>query len=103
MKTYDVIITPRAKKAVDVIFEYIAEKNPVGAKKWIDAALKTVSDLEIMPERGRLIDKYPDVRQIFFCSSPGGDMYRIIYLVKKESKQVYILTVRHGAGMYEVF
>lgn len=56
-----------------------------------------------MPERGRLIDKYPNVRQVFFCSSSGGDVYRIIYLVKKESKRVYILTVRHGAGMYEIF
>lgn len=103
MKKYEVIITPRAQKAVEVIFEYIAEKNPSGAKRWIDAALKTVSDLEFMPERGRLIEKYPNVRQVFFYSSPGGDMYRIIYLVKKEGKQVYILTVRHGAGMYEVF
>ena len=98
MKKYNVVITPKAKKTAKTLFEYIADKNPFGAKKWIDAALKTISDLEFMPERGVSVEKYTNVRQIFFRSGSSGDVYRIIYLVQTERETVYILTVRHGSG-----
>lgn len=39
MKKYNVVITPKAKKTAKTLFEYIADKNPFGAKKWIDCAL----------------------------------------------------------------
>ncbi len=98
MKKYNVIITPKAKKRVESMFKYMADKNPSGAKKWIDAALKAVSELELMPERGAPIEKYSNVRQIFFRSGSTGNVYRIIYLVQNENETVYILTVRHGSG-----
>lgn len=90
-----------AQTAVSKIFEYIAERNPSGAQKWIDAATSAVAKLETMPERGGLIEKHPGVRQIYFRSGSGGDLYRMIYLVKKERNAVYILTVRHGAELYK--
>lgn len=96
--TYSVVMTARASNDVDVIVDYIAERNPAGAQRWFDAfrsardALRTDPQRHARaPESGRYLS---ELRQVLF-KTRHGNRYRILYAI--EGEQVLIMHVR-GQG-----
>ena len=80
---------PLAIDRVAEIAAYIAEDNPLAAKKWIRDAFARVGQLGQFPQSGRQIPVTPrkDIRALVW------ENYRIIYRI--DFRQVSILTVRH--------
>ena len=72
------------------IADYIAKDKSSAAEKWIDTVFAKVEQLKSSPEIGRII---PEINDSQFRELIYGN-YRIIYRI--ESKQISILTIRHG-------
>jgi len=82
------------------IYAYIANNlhDPNAAQNIIDEIENAVFSLELMPERGAVrrsgIYANRDYRQLFVGN------YIIVYRVKKEEKQVHIVTVRYAPSSF---
>ncbi|MCY4154799.1 MAG: type II toxin-antitoxin system RelE/ParE family toxin [Gammaproteobacteria bacterium] len=88
-----VVWTHRARHRLQQILAYIAEDQPINAKRWVEKLIDRGDSLQDLPERGRMVPEYhdPEIREI-----PEG-AYRIIY--RLGSKRVDILTVRHSSQL----
>jgi toxin ParE1/3/4 len=72
------------------IVNYIAQDKPRAADNWIHTVFSKVEQLRSNPDIGRIVPeiKGPQFRELYLRND------RIIYHI--ETKQVSILTVRHG-------
>jgi len=88
-----VIWTPRAQQRLQEIHDYIAKDQPGNAERWVARVLDRGEQIGEQPRSGRVVPEYrrETLREVF-----EGD-YRIIYRIR--SRQVDVLTVRHGARM----
>ena len=50
-RRYGVIVTPEAQTGIIAAFQYILERSPLNAQKWLRALYKKIDSLELMPER----------------------------------------------------
>lgn len=91
-----IVWSPRALERANEIAEYIAEDNPDAAKLWLIETFGVVGRLEDWPRSGRVVPEagHDKIREIL-----QGN-YRIIYRI--ESKQISILTVRHGRQLLPI-
>ena len=100
MDKYEVKLYARAYRDMEDIYAYIANNlhDPNAAQNIIDEIENAVFSLELMPERGAVrrsgIYAYRDYRQLFVGN------YIIVYRVKKEEKQVHIVTVRYAPSSF---
>ena len=100
MDKYEVKLYARAYRDLDEIYDYIAHhlSEPTVAENMIDALEDAICSLEYFPERGavRRIGAYADgsYRQLFVKH------YVIVYRVRKETKEVHIVTVRYGPSQF---
>ncbi|MDY6990888.1 MAG: type II toxin-antitoxin system RelE/ParE family toxin, partial [Thermodesulfobacteriota bacterium] len=78
------------------IAEYIAQDKPTAARNWINTVFSKVEQLGSSPEIGRMV---PEINESQFRGLIYGN-YRIIYRI--ETKQISILTVRHGRQMLPI-
>ncbi|MBC8199459.1 MAG: type II toxin-antitoxin system RelE/ParE family toxin [Desulfobacterales bacterium] len=85
-----IIWSPLAVDRASEIADYIAQDKPSAAEKWIDTVFSKVECLKSSPEIGRII---PEINDSQFRELIYGN-YRIIYRI--ETKQISILTIRHG-------
>ena len=85
-----IIWSPLAVDRASEIADYIARDKPSAAKKLIDTVFSKVEQLKSSPETGRII---PEINDSQFRELIYGN-YRIIYRI--ETKQISILTIRHG-------
>lgn len=91
---YEVLLTDKAARDVEMIRGYIAESDPgTNADRVLDVLLDVVADLEGLPERGShprelLALGHPEFRQIIH--KPWRIFYRIT------GKRVYIVLVADG-------
>ena len=94
MTQYEVIVTPEAKENIIAAFDYISERSPLNASRWLSGLYRQINDLELMPSRfGRAREQdyfEEDVRQVVYKS------YRIIYRIDEVELRVYVLYVRHA-------
>lgn len=92
--TYKVVITPEAEQAALATFQYIFERAPLAATRWLRDLYRAIDSLECFPERCAFAPERTfleeDLRHLIFKS------HRIIFLVDKRRKEVHILDVRHG-------
>lgn len=88
------IVTPEAEEGIISAFEYINERSPENAAKWLRSLYREINTLETSPERCSLAreNEYFDgkLRQLLFKS------HRIIFRVEQAEKLVRVLYVRHG-------
>jgi toxin ParE1/3/4 len=97
---YEVKLYARAYRDMEDIYAYIANNlhDPNAAQNIIDEIENAVFSLELMPERGAVrrsgIYANRDYRQLFVGN------YIIVYRVKKEEKQVHIVTVRYAPSSF---
>lgn len=100
MDKYEVKLYARAYRDMEDIYAYIANNlhGPNAAQNIIDEIENAVFSLELMPERGAVrrsgIYANRDYRQLFVGN------YIIVYRVKKEEKQVHIVTVRYAPSSF---
>ena len=100
MDKYEVKLYARAYRDMEDIYAYIANNlhDPNAAQNIIDEIENAVFSLELMPERGAVrrsgIYANRDYRQLFVGN------YMIVYRVKKEEKQVHIVTVRYAPSSF---
>ncbi len=85
-----IIWSPLAVDRASEIADYIAQDKPSAAEKWIDTVFSKVEYLKSSPEIGRIV---PEINDSQFRELIYGN-YRIIYRI--ETKQISILTIRHG-------
>lgn len=96
--TFKVRVLRRAKQDLTTISDWIAERSPAGAARWITAFEMAREKLAENPERFGLSlqdarSRY-ELRQFFF-KTPHGRTYRGIFVI--EADEVLILRVR-GPG-----
>lgn len=100
MDKYTVKLYARAYRDIDGIYTYIAENllSPDTALNMVDELEKAIFSLEKFPERGaiRRTGAYAngDYRQLFVKN------YVIVYRVRKEKKEVHIVTVRYSPSNF---
>ena len=100
MDKYEVKLYARAYRDMEDIYAYIANNlhDQNAAQNIIDEIENAVFSLELMPERGAVrrsgIYANRDYRQLFVGN------YIIVYRVKKEEKQVHIVTVRYAPSSF---
>ena len=85
-----IIWSPLAVDRVAEIADYIARDKPSAAEKWIESVFTKVEQVKGSPEIGRVV---PEINDYQFRELIYGN-YRIIY--RLETKQISVLTVRHG-------
>lgn len=91
-----IIWSPLAVARVSEITEYIAQDKPSAAENWVNTVFSKIEQLESSPEIGRVV---PEIKNDQFRELIYGN-YRIIYRI--ESKQISILTIRHGKQMLPI-
>ena len=91
----NLIWAPLAIDRVAEITAYIAEDNPVAAKKWIRDVFARTGQLALFPQSGRHLPETArkDLRELIWGN------YRIIYRIRQEV--VEILTLYHGARLFD--
>ena len=100
MDKYEVKLYARAYRDMEDIYAYIANNlhDPNAAQNIIDEIENAIFSLELMPERGAVrrsgIYANRNYRQLFVGN------YIIVYRVKKEEKQVHIVTVRYAPSSF---
>lgn len=91
---YRVIVTPEAQAGIREAFEYIHERAPLNAVRWLRALYRQVDTLERFPRRcprARECEYLEEeLRQLLFHS------HRIVFRVDIPLKTVYMLHVRHA-------
>ena len=91
---YEVIVTPEAQEGIRSSFEYIYQRAPLNAARWLQGLYGQIAKLERFPDRcafareRQYLDE--DFRQLTFKS------HRVIFRIDKARKTVYVLQVRHG-------
>ncbi len=94
MKRYEVIVSPEAEAGIVSVFQYINERSPDRAAKWLRGLYRRIDTLETIPKRCALAreDDYFDgtLRQLLFKS------HRRIFRVEEAERIVRVLYVRHA-------
>lgn len=94
MKKYTVIITPEAEGDMLAAVEYIRQRAPLNAARWLRGVYQTANKLADFAGQGRAPESDllgHELRQVVFKSP------RIVYSVDQTNDQVYVHYVRHGA------
>lgn len=92
----NIIWSPLALDRVSEIAGYIAQDKPSAAEKWVKDIFSKVEQLEVSPERGRIV---PEIGNSQFRELIHYN-YRIIYRIEKI--RISILTVRHGRQLLPI-
>jgi toxin ParE1/3/4 len=88
--------TPRAKRDLADIADYIHQHNPGAARPVRTAILKSLQDLIVFPELGRR-QTVEGVRKLATRKYP----YFIYYRLDRPMDEIVILTIRHQARRRE--
>ena len=85
--------TAQALRRLQQLHDYIAQDQPLNARRFVDKLTQRAAQLSDQPQVGLRIPKFPrdDVRQDF-----EGD-YRIVYRILPD--RIDIVTVRHMARL----
>jgi plasmid stabilization system protein ParE len=90
-----VIIMPAAEDNISAEFDFIHERSPLNAERWVRGLYDAIESLELFPNRCGLARESEclslELRQYIYHS------HRIIFQVDALARIVHILHVRHGA------
>lgn len=94
--SYRVLFTDEALRNAEVIRDYLAERSPVGAERWLTALEGAIGRLEdnpfscaVAPENQHAKD---ELRQALF-KTPRGGYYRAVFFVAERT-----VTITHIRG-----
>jgi toxin ParE1/3/4 len=92
---YLVKLMPRARRDLRLIFDHIHATESAAALRWYQALEQEILSLEESPNRCSITPESTNLRHLLFGHKPR--VYRVIYRVLEEKKQVHVLHIRHGA------
>lgn len=90
----EIVWTEQAYEDLEAIFRYIRRDSERYARLFVEKILRSVKQLEFMPESGRLV---PEIDKKHIRELIVGK-YRIIY--RTTESRIDILTIRHGARLF---
>ncbi len=96
---YKLVIFPQAESDIAEALAYLSERAPQAARRWYALVKSEIESLVEMPARCPLSPEAPklgaDLRQLLYGKRPG--IYRIVFRILEESREVHVIAVRHGA------
>ena len=92
---YGVSLTTRAQRDLATIYERINAGSSDMALKWYHGFKRAIFSLEELPNRCPATPESPNLRHLLYGRKPH--VYRAIYRVQEDRKQVGVLHIRHGA------
>jgi len=95
MKTFHVIILPRAADDLQEIHDYIAKDSPQNAAGMISRILDALEPLKQFPHRTKVMHQSSKLRHP--VRSLSVRPYTIYFRVLDDAQAVRVLHVRHGA------
>jgi len=91
---FRVIVTPEAQDGIRKAFDYIRERSPLNAARWLRGLYKQIDTLERFPRRCGIAreNEYleEELHQLVFKS------HRIVFHIDRPQRAVYVLYVRHA-------
>jgi plasmid stabilization system protein ParE len=91
---YTVIVTPEAQANIEAAYEYIAERSPLNATRWLRDLYRQIDRLEKFPRRfGEAREQRyvsDEIRQSIFKS------HRIVFTIDDTARTVRVVYVRHA-------
>lgn len=94
MKRYEVVVTPEAEAAIISAFDYIDDRAPLNAERWLRKLYSSIASLENFPHRCALARECQfldeELRQLVFKS------HRIVFRIEEEQGIVRIIYFVHG-------
>jgi plasmid stabilization system protein ParE len=92
---YLVRIARRAESDLDAIYVAVNAENSDAAFRWFNGLERVLFTLEENPARCPATPENPQYRHLLYGKKPN--VYRVIYRVLEQGKDVEILHIRHGA------
>ncbi|HSC57908.1 MAG TPA: type II toxin-antitoxin system RelE/ParE family toxin [Nitrospira sp.] len=92
---YLVNFTARAQRDLTLLFHAINAEHSDAALKWYRGLKEAILSLEEQPNRCPATPENPKLRHLLYGHKPH--IYRVIYSVAENRKQVDVLHIRHGA------
>lgn len=92
---YRVKIMPRAERDLAGIYRRIEARTSGAARTWYLGLRDAIRALRSRPNRCPLTPEDGDLRHLLYGNKPH--IYRAIYRVLEDEKQVLVLHIRHGA------
>lgn len=85
--------SPTARFDLRNLSAYIADDNPIAARRFVQSVMQTVDRLTAFPESGRVVPEFNDpmIREVI------RKPCRIVYRVKTHKKLIEIARVWHAA------
>ncbi len=96
---YRLTWAPTARLDLKNLAAYIAEDNPVAARRFVRSVFQRVERLPEFPESGRMVPEFNDMQIREVVRKPC----RIVYRIKPEEQIIEIARVWHAArGILEL-
>ena len=92
---YLVSITSRAERDLAHLYGEINAEHSETALKWYLGLKEAILSLEVQPNRCPETRRRDKLRHLLYGHNPH--IYRVIYRVLENQKQVEVLHIRHGA------
>ena len=92
---YLVSITSRAERDLAHLYVEINAEHSDAALKWYRSLKEAILSLEEQPNRCPFISRRKKLRHLLYGHKPH--IYRVIYRVVENQKEVEVLHIRHGA------
>lgn len=86
---------PRAERDLSAIFDWIGAQSSEAAFVWYRGLRDAIRTLRTGPNRCPVTPEDDNLRHLLYGNKPH--IYRVIYRVLEEQKQVDVLHIRHGA------
>ena len=94
MKRNQVVVAPEAEAAIISAFQYIDERAPLNAERWLKGLYSCITTLEGLPHRCALARECQyfeeELRQLIYKS------HRIIFAIEEEKRTVRVVYFIHG-------
>ncbi len=92
---YRVRLVPRAQWDLSHIYDRVGAGSSEAARTWYLGLRSAIRSLKISPNRCPVTSENRDLRHLLYGKKPH--VYRVIYSVDDQRKEVEILHIRHGA------
>jgi toxin ParE1/3/4 len=92
---YLVKLMPRAQRDLRLLFAHIHARESAPAFRWYQRLQREILSLGESPNRCPASPESRHLRHLLYGRKPH--IYRVIYRVLEEKKQVHVLHIRHGA------
>jgi toxin ParE1/3/4 len=92
---YRVKMMPRAQRDLAGLYDWIGALSSDAALAWYRGLRDAIRALRVSPHRCPATPEDRDLRHLLYGNKPH--VYRVIYRILEQQKQVDVLHIRHGA------